>query len=67
MSSDDTSNAFTAESVPKLQLSRFGSFSQSTVGEMPSFVTLLTFKVSGETLEVCAVSCITTSHADGQV
>ena len=45
----------------------FGSFGQAMVGELSSFVTLLTFKVSGGTLEVCVVSCITTLHADGQV
>ena len=38
------------------------------MGEVPSFVTLLTFKVSsGGVLEVCVVPCITTLHADGQV
>ena len=45
----------------------FGSFGQATVGKMSSFVTLRTFKVSGGTLKVCAVSCITTSNADGWV
>ena len=45
----------------------FGTFGQATVVEMSSFVTLLTFKVTGGTIEVCGVSCITTSHADGQV
>ena len=37
------------------------------VGEVPSFVKLLTFKVSGRALEVCAVPCTSILHADGQV
>ena len=34
----------------------FGSFGQATMGEMTSFLTLLKFKVSGGTLDNCAVS-----------
>ena len=37
------------------------------MSEVPSFVTLFTFKASTGALEVCIVPCITTLHADGQV